>query len=81
VPASDGAQYVSVDYDGTITMMEPVIYQVHCTVRMTDFPYDSHVCEMRWGSWSFMQTELNMVITECTCLTFHIQVIIQYMQI
>ena len=60
-PGEESKDYVMVEYDGTVTLFEPVIYTVYCQVDMYLFPYDTQYCVLRWASWEFTLDKLNMV--------------------
>ena len=66
---------VGVAYDGTVTWMPPALFQSSCegnwkfefekvkntySVDMLYFPFDTQVCNLKFGSWSYWKSLLNI---------------------
>uniref|UniRef100_A0A0K0FBH0 Acetylcholine receptor subunit alpha-type acr-16 n=1 Tax=Strongyloides venezuelensis TaxID=75913 RepID=A0A0K0FBH0_STRVS len=44
---------ILVNYDGTIIWQPPAILKFSCTMNIVFFPFDSQYCEMKFGSWTY----------------------------
>ena len=42
--------YATVQRDGTVTWSQPGVVTATCSFDLTEFPYDTQVCELRFGS-------------------------------
>ena len=51
--AGDLNLYCVVSYDGTVKYMTPYIYISYCKVDLTYYPFDTQECPMKFGSWSY----------------------------
>ncbi|KAK6179138.1 hypothetical protein SNE40_011560 [Patella caerulea] len=49
-----------VRYDGLIRWMIPIMLKSSCGVDVTYFPYDYQKCELRFGSWVYDITQMDM---------------------
>lgn len=47
-------------YDGEITWVRPVIYTFSCKLDLHDFPFDTQMCNMTFGSWKFSKAFLDL---------------------
>ncbi|KAH3830119.1 hypothetical protein DPMN_103356 [Dreissena polymorpha] len=45
--------------DGSINWIPPAIYKSSCFIDVQYFPFDEQVCELKFGSWTFMEHQLN----------------------
>uniref|UniRef100_A0A0R3PLI5 Neur_chan_LBD domain-containing protein n=1 Tax=Angiostrongylus costaricensis TaxID=334426 RepID=A0A0R3PLI5_ANGCS len=43
------------------TWEPPVIYHSFCTINIEWYPYDVQQCELKFGSWTYSGTQLNLV--------------------
>ncbi|XP_077868840.1 neuronal acetylcholine receptor subunit alpha-5-like [Saccoglossus kowalevskii] len=48
--------------DGSIIAPEPVVYEIACPIDGTYFPFDEQKCEMKFGSWSYDGTVIDLDI-------------------
>ncbi|KAK3730838.1 hypothetical protein QZH41_009948, partial [Actinostola sp. cb2023] len=44
---------VALGYDGKCTWLNPAIFKSICSVDVTYFPFDEQQCKLKFGSWSF----------------------------
>ena len=42
-----------------MTWVPPAIYKSSCTIDVEYFPFDEQVCEMKFGSWTFDEEQMN----------------------
>ena len=47
-------------YDGNTTWLNPGIFKSICKVDVTYFPFDNQKCFMKFGSWSFDSSKVNL---------------------
>lgn len=48
-------------YNGTIFYNRPTKYSFSCKLELHDFPFDTQVCKMTFGSWKYSKSTLNLV--------------------
>lgn len=48
-------------YDGRVTWEPPVIYHSFCTINIEWYPYDIQQCELKFGSWTYSGTQLDLM--------------------
>ncbi|XP_074836729.1 neuronal acetylcholine receptor subunit beta-2 [Carettochelys insculpta] len=51
-----------VSYDGSIFWLPPAIYKSACRIEVKHFPFDQQNCTMRFRSWTYDRTELDLVL-------------------
>jgi hypothetical protein len=56
----DRNSVLKVHWDGEITWVRPVIYTFSCKLDLHEFPFDTQVCNMTFGSWKFSKNFLDM---------------------
>jgi len=49
-----------INYNGTVTWMPPAIYMSTCPIDITNFPFDIQRCHMKFGSWTYDGTKLDI---------------------
>jgi len=49
-----------VSYDGNITWMPQGIYMSSCNMDVTTFPFDKQNCSLKFGSWTYDGTKLDL---------------------
>lgn len=59
---------VVISSDGTCSWLPPAIIQSSCEVDMTYFPFDTQVCALKFGSWSYTKDLLNLRVSYPTNL-------------
>uniref|UniRef100_A0A0M3HQM7 Neur_chan_LBD domain-containing protein n=2 Tax=Ascaris TaxID=6251 RepID=A0A0M3HQM7_ASCLU len=59
-PAVSIITKVDVHSTGQVTWEPPVIYNSVCKMNIEWFPYDEQHCDMKFGSWTFGGTELDL---------------------
>ncbi|KAL4227494.1 Neuronal acetylcholine receptor subunit [Mactra antiquata] len=50
---------VIVYYNGAVNWIPPAIYKSSCTIDVQYFPFDEQRCDMKFGSWTFREDQLN----------------------
>ncbi|WAQ98352.1 ACH3-like protein [Mya arenaria] len=45
--------------DGKVNWIPPAIYKSSCTIDVQYFPFDEQRCDMKFGSWTFREDQLN----------------------
>ena len=51
---------VIVQYDGTTSWNAPATFSTSCELDVTDFPYDTQLCKLKFGPWNSDISLLNM---------------------
>ena len=57
---------VTVRYDGCVRWTVPLIVQSACAVDVTYFPFDNQKCFIRFGSWIYDETQVNLSLKNAT---------------
>lgn len=52
--------YAVVLDDGTVQWIPPSIWKSSCSIDITNFPFDSQICHMKFGSWTYDGTKLDL---------------------
>ena len=47
-------------YDGNVTWLNPAIFKSICKVDVTYFPFDDQECFLKFGSWSFDSSKVDL---------------------
>ncbi|KAG5270385.1 hypothetical protein AALO_G00192020 [Alosa alosa] len=53
-----------VRYDGTISWTPPANYKSTCTIDVTFFPFDLQNCTMKFGSWTYDGSQVDIVLAD-----------------
>ncbi|CAJ0950094.1 unnamed protein product, partial [Ranitomeya imitator] len=53
-----------VRYDGTISWTPPANYKSSCTIDVTFFPFDLQNCSMKFGSWTYDGSQVDIIIED-----------------
>uniref|UniRef100_A0A8C2BUR6 Neuronal acetylcholine receptor subunit alpha-5 n=1 Tax=Cyprinus carpio TaxID=7962 RepID=A0A8C2BUR6_CYPCA len=53
-----------VRYDGTISWTPPANYKSACTIDVTFFPFDLQNCSMKFGSWTYDGTQVDILLED-----------------
>ncbi|XP_041094939.1 neuronal acetylcholine receptor subunit beta-2-like isoform X4 [Polyodon spathula] len=51
-----------VSYDGSIFWLPPAIYKSACKIEVKHFPFDQQNCTLRFRSWTYDRTEIDLVL-------------------
>ncbi|XP_067395329.1 neuronal acetylcholine receptor subunit beta-2 [Emydura macquarii macquarii] len=51
-----------VSHDGSIFWLPPAIYKSACKIEVKHFPFDQQNCTMRFRSWTYDRTEIDLVL-------------------
>jgi len=51
---------VTIYYTGDVSWMPPALLQSSCEVDMLYFPFDTQTCNLKFGSWSYSKSTLNL---------------------
>lgn len=66
--SADGTYEVSVytnaivTYNGSIRWLPPAIYKSACKIEVKHFPFDQQNCTLKFRSWTYDHTEIDMVL-------------------
>ncbi|KAF7659641.1 hypothetical protein LDENG_00295210 [Lucifuga dentata] len=53
-----------VKYDGTISWTPPANYKSSCTIDVTFFPFDLQNCSMKFGSWTYDGSHVDIILED-----------------
>ncbi|XP_076012252.1 neuronal acetylcholine receptor subunit alpha-5 [Genypterus blacodes] len=53
-----------VKYDGTILWTPPANYKSACTIDVTFFPFDLQNCSMKFGSWTYDGSQVDIILED-----------------
>ncbi|XP_072631713.1 neuronal acetylcholine receptor subunit alpha-5 isoform X2 [Canis lupus baileyi] len=53
-----------VRYDGTVTWTPPANYKSSCTIDVTFFPFDVQNCSMKFGSWTYDGSQVDIILED-----------------
>lgn len=59
---------VAVRYDGSNTWLNPAMFKSICGVDITNFPFDDQECLLKFGSWSFDMSKIDLTVRNDTIL-------------
>ncbi|ELT89783.1 hypothetical protein CAPTEDRAFT_51196, partial [Capitella teleta] len=51
---------VVVNYDGSVVWIPRVIERSSCDLEAHDFPFDEQRCVLKYGSWTYQASELQL---------------------
>ncbi|PFX27406.1 Neuronal acetylcholine receptor subunit alpha-7 [Stylophora pistillata] len=51
---------IALKYDGNSTWLSPAIFKSICKVDVTYFPFDEQDCSLKFGSWSFDSSKVDL---------------------
>ena len=50
------------NYNGEIKWLAPIIFKSQCPIDVTYFPFDTQHCRLKFGSWTYDTSRLNLSI-------------------
>ncbi|XP_059123897.1 neuronal acetylcholine receptor subunit alpha-5, partial [Peromyscus eremicus] len=53
-----------VRYNGTVTWTQPANYKSSCTIDVTFFPFDLQNCSMKFGSWTYDGSQVDIILED-----------------
>ncbi|XP_029000026.1 neuronal acetylcholine receptor subunit alpha-5 isoform X2 [Betta splendens] len=53
-----------IKYDGTILWTPPANYKSACTIDVTFFPFDLQNCSMKFGSWTYDGSQVDIILED-----------------
>nr|XP_028600085.1 neuronal acetylcholine receptor subunit alpha-5 isoform X3 [Podarcis muralis] len=53
-----------VKHDGTIAWTPPANYKSSCTIDVTYFPFDRQNCSMKFGSWTYDGSQVDIILVD-----------------
>ncbi|KAL9981975.1 hypothetical protein ACROYT_G010751 [Oculina patagonica] len=54
--------HVEVHYDGSNTWLNPAMFKSICSVDITNFPFDDQECLLKFGSWAFDKSKIDLAV-------------------
>ena len=51
---------IHIKYDGNTSWLNPALFKSICSIDVTNFPFDDQECRLKFGSWSFDSTKIDM---------------------
>lgn len=55
---------IAINSNGSCKWMAPAIFQSTCDINTKYFPFDDQICTLKFGSWAFDGSELDVVVDE-----------------
>ena len=52
--------YMSVDSDGNVMWLSPLVIKTMCRLNVRYFPYDAQICNITIGSWMYHGFEIDI---------------------
>ncbi|CAI5438624.1 unnamed protein product [Caenorhabditis angaria] len=52
---------VDVTFEGEVLWSPPVVYNSFCGINIEWYPYDTQTCELKFGSWTYGGSQLNLI--------------------
>src|SRR5687768_16089855 len=53
-----------VDHKGNVIWMPPSIFKSTCEIDITNFPFDIQTCRMKFGSWTYDGSKLDIMLDD-----------------
>ncbi|XP_029109378.1 neuronal acetylcholine receptor subunit alpha-5 [Scleropages formosus] len=53
-----------VKHDGTVSWTRPANYKSTCTIDVTFFPFDQQNCSMKFGSWTYDDSQVDILLED-----------------
>ncbi|KAI0220407.1 Neuronal acetylcholine receptor subunit alpha-2 [Lamellibrachia satsuma] len=54
---------IQLKYDGNVSYLYPAVYRITCTIDIAVYPFDQQTCVLKFGSWAFDQSVLDLDTT------------------
>jgi nicotinic acetylcholine receptor, invertebrate len=54
--------------DGSVIWSRPGMLKSTCQFELENFPYDTQICSLKFGSWSYSKSELNLSLPDTNTL-------------
>ena len=54
--------------DGSVIWSAPGMLKSTCQFELEHFPYDTQICSLKFGSWSYSKAELNLSLPDTNTL-------------
>lgn len=55
---------IAINSNGSCKWMAPAIFQSTCDINTEFFPFDDQICTLKFGSWAFDGSEVDIVVDE-----------------
>ena len=53
--------HIKLYHNGRHTWNAPVILRIGCAIKVEEFPFDTQICDVRFGSLTYTQDQLNLI--------------------
>ncbi|XP_022787608.1 neuronal acetylcholine receptor subunit alpha-10-like [Stylophora pistillata] len=65
---------IELHYDGKNTWLNPAMFKSICSVDVTNFPFDDQECQLKFGSWAFDKSKIDLAVKNGSTLnTYYIK--------
>ena len=62
---------VAVRYDSSNTWLNPAMFKSICSVDINNFPFDDQECSLKFGSWSFDKSKIDLAVKNDSVLNIY----------
>ena len=49
-----------IEYTGNVEYLPPVMLRSTCSIAIADFPFDEQTCPLKFGTWTYDESKLNL---------------------
>jgi len=60
-----------VQHDGSVMWIPPAIFMSTCQIDITNFPFDTQECKLKFGSWTYDGFKLDISFYSDLNAVFH----------
>ena len=51
-----------IEYTGNVEYLPPVMLRSTCSIAIADFPFDEQKCSLKFGTWTYDESKLNLTV-------------------